>query len=126
MSDFQIPDSPATRRGTVVNERCQDCGSRNSQPVADLQKCLDCGATWVTGSGQPVYDGPSADEQLYTAWAIISNVNEGDWSKQHPMWVAAAMGWRDRWHEYIGQPWDHNVTIVGSELLAPEDGIDHV
>lgn len=31
---------------------------------------------------------------LNEAWAIVANVNDGDWSKQSPEWQAAANAWR--------------------------------
>lgn len=38
--------------------------------------------------------GPELDA-LYTAWTIIANAHEGDWSKATPEWRAAAERWRD-------------------------------
>lgn len=40
---------------------------------------------------------PEAD-LAYTAWTIIANVSEGDWSKQTEEWQGAATRWRDQFH----------------------------
>lgn len=34
-------------------------------------------------------------DALYTAWTIIANVSEGDWTKQPKEWQEAAARWRD-------------------------------
>lgn len=38
------------------------------------------------------------DSMLEAAWGLIANANEGDWSKAHPEWRAAAEHWRDAYH----------------------------
>jgi hypothetical protein len=34
----------------------------------------------------------------YEAWTVIANAYGGDWSQAAPIWRAAAIRWRDRWH----------------------------
>lgn len=41
------------------------------------------------------------DDLIYTAWAIIANAGEGDWSRETPDWRDAAVRWRDRFHARI-------------------------
>lgn len=41
------------------------------------------------------------DDLLYTAWGVIANVSEGDWTKQPQEWQDAAKTWRDRWHAHL-------------------------
>lgn len=38
------------------------------------------------------------DDLLYSAWVVIANAWEGDWSKAPVEWQEAARRWRDRWH----------------------------
>ena len=40
---------------------------------------------------------PTPHDFAYTAWVLLANVSEGDWTKQTPQWQAAAARWRDRW-----------------------------
>lgn len=47
---------------TAMRERCPSCDLSDSVTIRDLQKCLNCGATWVTGSGLPVRDRTGIDE----------------------------------------------------------------
>lgn len=35
---------------------------------------------------------------IEAAWGIIANAGGGDWLKESPEWVVAAMKWRDRYH----------------------------
>ena len=43
-------------------------------------------------------DVTPTDDLAYTAWTIIANVSEGDWSKQTEEWQGAAIRWRDQFH----------------------------
>lgn len=36
-------------------------------------------------------------EAIDTAWRIIANASNGDWSKETPDWAKAASDWRNRW-----------------------------
>ena len=35
------------------------------------------------------------EDVLETAWGLIANVSQGDWTKQHPDWQEAVVRWRD-------------------------------
>lgn len=42
-----------------------------------------------------------AADLLETAWGIIANAYGGDWGKATPEWKAAAVRWRDKYHETL-------------------------
>lgn len=65
--------------------RCHDCGHR---PCAcDEPAAAPVGLTEVRIN--------IAGDALMTAWAIIANAWEGDWSQAPDEWRAAAERWRD-------------------------------
>lgn len=47
-------------------------------------------------------DTTPPQDLAYTAWTIIANVSEGDWSKQTEEWRGAAVRWRDQFHASLG------------------------
>ena len=41
-----------------------------------------------------------------SAWGVIANVSEGDWTKQTEEWQEAAKRWRDEvWHPALSRSW---------------------
>lgn len=42
-------------------------------------------------------------DRAQTAWGIIANAHEGDWSKAPQMWQDAATRWRDGYHEDLNR-----------------------
>lgn len=45
-------------------------------------------------------------EALMSAWVVIANVSEGDWTKQTEEWQEAAKRWRDEvWHPALSRSW---------------------
>ena len=42
------------------------------------------------------YDASARDALLYEAWVLIANAR--DWN-DNPEWEAAAVRWRDKWHD---------------------------
>lgn len=40
-----------------------------------------------------------AEDLCYTAWTILANVSEGDWTRQTQEWQDAVVRWRYEWHE---------------------------
>jgi hypothetical protein len=41
------------------------------------------------------------DDLLEAAWGIIANANGGNWEDADPEWRAAAIRWRDAYHETL-------------------------
>jgi len=41
------------------------------------------------------------NDLLESAWTLIANANEGNWDKATPEWRAAAICWRDKYHETL-------------------------
>jgi len=39
--------------------------------------------------------------QLEMAWVIIANAGGGNWGREHPDWEAAAIRWRDQYHDLL-------------------------
>jgi hypothetical protein len=42
------------------------------------------------------------DDLLETAWSVIANAGEGDWSRESEEWQRAAATWRGRYHQLRG------------------------
>ena len=53
-----------------------------------------------------------AADLLYEAWTIIANAHGGNWDEASDEWQAAAVRWRDRWHE----------TLTAAAASVSEDG----
>lgn len=46
-------------------------------------------------------------ELAYSAWGVIANAHQGDWSAAANEWSLAAVRWRERFHALCGGP-DHD------------------
>lgn len=57
---------------------------------------------WVDSEDALITDTPIQPDIVGWAIAIISNVSEGDWSKQSAEWQKAARKWLDAAHTPIG------------------------
>jgi hypothetical protein len=55
------------------------------------------------------------DELCTAAWGIIANVHGGDWEKESPEWLEAAIRWRDDYFARIGK--DHPPVPATAEEL---------
>jgi hypothetical protein len=51
---------------------------------------------------------------LELAWALIANVDGGDWLEQTPEWRGAARRFRDGWHEIL-----HKLVQARRERTRP-------
>lgn len=76
-----------TARVLAMHERCPTCDKSDSIAIKDLQKCVHCGATWVTGSGLPAKNRSGLDEARNTvieeAVAAASSLDPS-----HPLAIA--------------------------------------
>jgi hypothetical protein len=73
VSDFALPISRLT---SVGRERCTYCNSAHTQAVMDLTKCLECGATWVTGSGIPLYPATEPPRLLQPGDTLVTKTGK--------------------------------------------------
>ena len=43
----------------------------------------------------------TADDLLMSAWGLLANVSEGQWSEQTEEWQEAVVRWRDEFHAHL-------------------------
>lgn len=60
-------------------------------------------------------DDEQPDTLDYSAWVLLANVSEGDWTQQAPEWQAAVVRWRERFHASLRDrvPAPEGVTVIG-------------
>lgn len=74
-------------------------GEYSSQVVPDLR--IDELLKRWNGNPCPVVQRPDLVGLLETAWGVIANAGEGNWTLENPEWVKAAETWRDRYHREV-------------------------
>lgn len=77
-------------------------------------------------------DGPSDPlstdrllDLLESAWGVIANagLHKGSWDHEHPEWVQAAEGWRDRWHAVLEARYP---KVLHSDTEPSKDAADRI
>jgi hypothetical protein len=93
----EICDAWAADREALKN-RCNECEK--------FEPCKNCIHTKTHPFTEADMERVRSELQiaidlLETAWGIICNAGEGDWTKEHPEWQEAAKQLREKYFDYL-------------------------